>query len=86
MPSIRTVAAVVALFVCASASTSRAQSASRPAATIAATQPVLDQAALEKQFEQTMSGAVLVGPKVHDLTRPQERRDTAAVAEVEGGI
>ena len=83
MPSIRTVAAVVALFVCASASTSRAQSASRPAATTAATQPVLDQAALEKQFEQTMSGAVLVG-RFSDAARPnaQPKEDRYTIQRV----
>ena len=65
--SIRAVTAVVMLVVCASASTSQGQPASRPAA--AATQPVLDQAALEKQFERTMTGAVLVG-RFSDAARP----------------
>src|SRR5687768_839587 len=57
-PAIKTVVAVVTLAVFVWASRLHAQPASQPAA---ATQPVLDQAALEKQFEQTMSGAVLVG-------------------------
>jgi hypothetical protein len=61
----RTVVAVMTLGVCATASTLHAQPASGPAAT----QPALDQAALEKRFEQTMSGAVLVG-RFSDAARP----------------
>ena len=61
----RTVVAVITVGVWATASELRAQPASGPTAT----QPALGQAALEKQFEQTMSGAVLVG-RFSDAARP----------------
>jgi hypothetical protein len=85
-PVARTLVAVVTLAVLTSASAVHAQPASRPAA---ATQPSLDQAALEKQFEQTMSGAVLIG-RFSDASRPnatpkEERYTIQRVSKLVGG-
>src|SRR5688572_13489360 len=85
-PHCNTVVAVVTLVLCASASTLRAQPAT---GTPAATQPVLDQAALEKQFEQTMSGAVLVG-RFSNSARPnaapkEDRYTIQRVSKIPGG-
>jgi len=82
-PSIRTIAIVV-LFVCASATTTPAAAAAAPAAPAAgATQPILDQAALEKRFERTMSGAVLIG-RFSDAARPdaQPKEDRYTIQRV----
>src|SRR5687767_2915044 len=85
-PAIKTMVAVVTLAVLSSASTLHAPPVSQPAA---ATQPVLDQAALEKQFEQTMSGAVLVGRSTNsarpDAPSKEERYTMQRVSKVAGG-
>jgi hypothetical protein len=66
-----------------------AQSDAPPAATATqTTQPVLDQAALERKFQATMSGAVLVG-RFSDSARPdaapkEDRYTIQRVSKIEG--
>lgn len=71
------------LVMCASAGVARAQPESSPG-----TRPASDPAALERKFEQTMSGAVLVG-RFTDTARPdaaprEERYIIQRVSKVEG--
>jgi hypothetical protein len=84
--AVRAIIAVVAVgVICTSArKTVHAQSVSSPA-----TQPLQDQAALEKQFERTMTGAVLVG-RFTDTARPddpprEERYTIQRVSKVDAG-
>lgn len=88
MKPVCTVVGVLVLFAWTSASTLLGQPVSRPAADAAATQPVLDRVALEKQFEQTMSGAVLVG-RFSDAARPdaapkEDRYTIQRVSKIDG--
>ena len=80
------VVGVVALSVCAAAV--HAEPVSPPAAATQSTQPVRDQAALEREFQETMSGAVLVG-RFSDAARPdaapkEDRYTIQRVSKVEG--
>src|SRR5688572_2133422 len=66
-----------------------AQAAAPPAATTQATQPVRDQAALERDFQAMMSGAVLIG-RFSDSARPdappkEDRYTIQRVSKIEGG-
>jgi hypothetical protein len=83
-PAIRTVVAVVTIVLCASAGAVYGQPASRPA-----TQPLPHQAALERQFQETLSGAVLVG-RFSDAARPdappkEDRYTIQRVSKIAGG-
>ena len=70
-PPVRAAVSVVALALAlAIAAVAPAQPAAAP--TTQATRPIPDQAALEKQFEETMSGSVLVG-RFTDTSKPDAR-------------
>jgi len=80
------VVGVVALSVCAAAV--HAEPVSPPAAATQSTPPVRDQAAREREFQETMSGAVLVG-RFSDAARPdaapkEDRYTIQRVSKVEG--
>ena len=77
---------VATALLAASAATLYAQSVPPPATQ--ATQPALDQAALEREFQQRMSGAVLVG-RFSDSARPdtapkEDRYTIQRVSKIEG--
>ena len=83
------IVATVVTLAASTASTLRAQPAPPSATPAPATQPVRDQAALEREFQEKMSGAVLVG-RFSDAARPdappkEERYTIQRVSKIDGG-